>query len=333
VRLLVTGANGQVGWELARNLSRLGEVATLRRRNCDLSRPDRLPYLIRSLKPDVVVNAAAYTAVDDAERDEALATTVNATAVGVLAEAARREGALFVHYSTAYVFDGRKDGPYTEEDQPCPVNAYGRSKLEGEVVTAQAGGDYLILRTNWVYSPHGRNFLRSILQLLREREELQIVADHIGVPRSAADTAHLLTVCRQLREREELRVLADHIGAPTSAAQIARATAAVIDAAVCERVDGRFAPGLFHLTAAGATSWHGFASAVVDGAARDPLLGVGNAPRLIPITTEDDPRPAARPRNSRLACDRLRQRFGVALPFWKNGLSLCLREMRICEPA
>jgi dTDP-4-dehydrorhamnose reductase len=333
VRLLVTGANGQVGWELVRNLAWLGEVTALGRRHCDFSRPDRLPHLIRSLKPDVIVNAAAYTAVDDAEYDEALATTVNATAVGVLAEAARREGALFVHYSTADVFDGRKDDPYSEEDRPCPVNAYGRSKLEGEVVTAQAGGDYLILRTNWIYSPRGRNFLRTILRLLREREELQIVADHIGVPRSAADTAHLLTICRQLREREELRARADRIGAPTSAAQIAEATVAVIVAALHERVDGRFAPGLFHLTAAGATSWHGFAAAVVEGAARDPLLGVSNAPRLIPIASEDDPRPAARPTNSRLACDRLRRRFGVALPFWKNGLSLCLREMRICEPA
>ena len=215
MRLLVTGANGQVGWELDRSLAALGNVIALDRWQCDLSRPERLPKLIRNLKPDVIVNAAAYTAVDDAEREEQLATTVNGTAVDVMAQEARRTGALLVHYSTDYVFDGLKDAPYEEEDPPHPVNAYGRSKLAGEIAVQQAGGTFLILRTSWVYSSRGRNFLRTILQLMRGREELRIVADQLG--------------------------------APTSAAQIAQATVAVIGAAVRERADGRFASGLFQL--------------------------------------------------------------------------------------
>jgi dTDP-4-dehydrorhamnose reductase len=296
MRLLVTGANGQVGWELDRSLAVLGNVIALDRWQCDLSRPERLPKLIRSLKPDVIVNAAAYTAVDDAEREERLATTVNGTAVDVMAQEARRTGALLVHYSTDYVFDGLKGAPYEEDDPPHPINAYGRSKLAGEVAVQQAGGSYLILRTSWVYSARGRNFLRTILRLLREREELRVVADQVG--------------------------------APTSAAQIAQATAAVVGAALRERADGRFASGLFHLTAAEATSWHGFAEAILKGAAHAALLAPGRAPRLVPITSEDYPLPAARPKNSRLACDRLNRRFGITLPCWKEGLSLCIEEMR-----
>jgi dTDP-4-dehydrorhamnose reductase len=301
MRLLVTGANGQVGWELDRSLAALGNVIALDRWQCDLSRPERLPKLIRSLKPDVIVNAAAYTAVDDAEREERLATTVNGTAVDVMAQEARRTGALLVHYSTDYVFDGLKDAPYEEEDPPHPVNAYGRSKLAGEIAIQKAGGSYLILRTSWVYSARGRNFLRTILRLLREREELRIVADQVG--------------------------------APTSAAQIAGATAAILGAAVRERADGRFASGLFHLTASGATSWHGFAEAILKGATQAALLAPGRAPGLVPIASEDYPLPAARPKNSRLACDRLTRRFGIALPNWKEGLSPCIEEMRTCEAA
>lgn len=301
MRLMVTGATGQVGWELSRQLAALGKAVALDRQQCDLSRPDRLPKLISGLKPDVIVNAAAYTAVDDAEREERLATTVNGAAVDVMAQEARRIGALVVHYSTDYVFDGRKDAPYTEEDLPCPINAYGRSKLVGEVAVARVGGSYLILRTSWVYGARGRNFLRTMLRLMRERDELRIVADQIG--------------------------------APTPASQIAQATAAVIEAAARERADGRFASGLFHLTASGATSWHGFAAAILEGATRHGLLAGGRVPRLVPIASEDYPRPAARPKNSRLAGDRLRQRFGIALPCWKEGLSRCLEEMRACEPA
>jgi dTDP-4-dehydrorhamnose reductase len=301
MRLMVTGANGQVGWELGRSLAALGDVVALDRRQCDLSRPDQLPELISAVKPDVIVNAAAYTAVDEAEREENLATIVNGTAVGVMAQEARRTGALLVHYSTDYVFDGLKDSPYAEEDPPHPLNAYGRSKLKGEIAVQQAGGSYLILRTSWVYGARGRNFLRTMLRLLREREELRIVADQIG--------------------------------GPTSAAQIARATAVAIEAAIGERADGQFASGLFNLTASGATSWYGFAAAILEGATDRGLLASSPAPRLVPIASEDYPLPAARPKNSRLAGVRLKCRFGIALPCWKEGLSLCLEEIRTCEQA
>jgi dTDP-4-dehydrorhamnose reductase len=301
VRLMVTGANGQVGWELSRCLAALGDVVALDRRQCDLSRPEELPKLICAVKPDVIVNAAAYTAVDDAEREEALATIVNGTAVGVIAQEAHRTGALLVHYSTDYVFDGLKDGPYAEEDPPRPLNAYGRSKLNGEIAVQQAGGSYLILRTSWVYGVRGRNFLRTMLRLFREREELRIVADQIG--------------------------------GPTSAAQVAGATAVAIEAAIRERTDRRFASGLFHLTASGATSWHGFAAAILEGATDRGLLPAIRIPRLVPIASADYPLPAARPKNSRLAGVRLQRRFGIVLPCWEDGLSLCLEEIRACERA
>lgn len=301
MKLMVTGAGGQVGRELRGSLAALGNVVALERAQCDLSRPGELRQVVRALRPDVIVNAAAYTAVDDAERDEALASTVNGTAVEVLAQEAARTGALLVHYSTDYVFDGRKDGPYLEDDPPCPINAYGRSKLAGEAAIQRTGGSFLVLRTSWVYGVHGRNFLRTMLRLMREREELRIVADQIG--------------------------------APTWAAQIAQASAGVLALALRERAEGRFSPGLFHLTASGATSWHGFAAAILDGARRGGLIAAGPTPRLVPIVSADYPCPAARPGNSRLAGSRLRQRFGVALPPWEEGLSLCLRELCTREAA
>jgi dTDP-4-dehydrorhamnose reductase len=295
VRLVITGASGQVGWELARALAPLGSVIALDRRQCDLSQPERLPGIMRDLKPDIIVNAAAYTAVDDAEREEKLALTVNGTAAGVLAHEAEKIGALFVHYSTDYVFDGAKDSPYDENDPPCPVNAYGRSKLAGETAVQQAGGAYLILRTSWVFGARGRNFLLTILSLLRQRDELRIVADQIG--------------------------------APTPAADIAYATADIVSAAVRERANGQFASGLFHMTASGATSWHGFAAAILDCAMRNRLLEAGRNPHLAPIASEDYPRPATRPKNSRLSCERLRSRFGIALPAWEDGLAACMNGM------
>lgn len=300
MRLVLTAPTGQVGSQLTTALAPLGEVVALSCGDCDLSHPERLPAIMRDLNPDVIVNAAAYTAVDDAEREEGLATTVNATAVGVIAEEARRAGALLVHYSTDYVFDGRKDAPYTEDDPPCPINAYGRSKLAGEAAIREVGGPHVILRTSWVYGARGRNFLRTMLALLRERDELRIVADQVG--------------------------------APTRATEIAQATAAVIAAVEDARTAGRFSPGLFHLTAAGATTWHGFAAAILDGAQRNGLLPEGRSPRLTPVTSEEYPRPAARPKNSRLAGDRLKEHFGVALPRWEEGLSLCLEEIRRSEP-
>jgi dTDP-4-dehydrorhamnose reductase len=296
MRLLVTGASGQVGWELSRSLKPLGDVVALDRHLCDFSRPELLPTVIRDIKPDAIVNAAGYTAVDKAEREGKLAMTVNGTAVGVLAEESRKAGILLVHYSTDYVFDGTKQTPYTEEDVPNPINAYGRSKLAGDAAVRQAGGAYVVLRTSWVYAGRGHNFLRTILRLAGERDELRIVDDQIG--------------------------------APTRARDIADATAAIVRTVCRERVQGQFASGIYNLAASGATSWHGFAKAILEDATRLGLLQ--RVPQLKLIPSEEYPVAAARPKNSRLATDRISERFGIALPDWKQGLALCIGELGPC---
>jgi dTDP-4-dehydrorhamnose reductase len=295
MRLLVTGADGQVGWELIRSLAPLGETIALNRRGCDLARPEALPAIFGAMRPDVIVNAAAYTAVDRAEEEEAVAMLVNGTAPGVLAEAARAVSALLIHYSTDYVFDGKETRPYREEDAPCPINAYGRSKLAGENAVRQVDCDHLVLRTSWVYAARGQNFVRTVLRLASNRDELRIVADQIGTPNWA-------------------RHLAD-------------ATAHVVRQAVAERAAGAFTSGLFHLTSAGAVSWHGFAQAIIALASREGLLAWQEPPPVHAIPTEEYPRPAARPKNSTLAGDRLHERFDLALPHWKQALTLCLRDV------
>ena len=299
MRLLLTGAHGQVGWELNRSLMPLGHLIPLDRSQCDLARPELLPALVRDSKPDVIVNAAAYTAVDRAEQEQTLATTVNGTAVGVLAEEARKAGSLLVHYSTDYVFDGEKQTPYTEDDAPHPINAYGRSKLAGETALGEAGGSYLILRTSWVYAARGRNFLRTMLRLASQREELRVVDDQIG--------------------------------APTWARNIADATALIVHAVRREQAQGQFASGILNLAACGAASWHGFAAAILDEAGRHGLLAQ-RPPQLKPIASPDYPTPAARPKNSRLAGERLRQRFGIVLPDWRQALTRCIEDMAETRP-
>lgn len=296
MRLLVTGAKGQLGWELSHSLTSLGEVIALGRERCDLAQPERLPDIIRGINPDVIVNAAAYTAVDKAEQEEELALTVNGKSVGVLSQEAHRAGALLVHYSTDYVFDGKKNAPYTEEDVPCPINAYGRSKLAGDTAIRELAGAYVILRTSWIYAGRGHNFVRTILRLAHERKELQIVADQVG--------------------------------APTWARDIADATAVIIQAIVRERAEGRFASGLFNLTASGVASRHGFAQAILELVKSNGLFCGNDLPQLHPIRSEDYPLPAARPKNSRLAGDRVRDQFAVSLPDWKQALALCLAEMQ-----
>jgi len=293
MRLLVIGANGQIGWELTRSLMPLGHVTAMDRRACDLSRLEALPEIVRDARSDVLVNAAAYTAVDKAEHEEPLATLLNATAVGVLAQTARQIGALFVNYSTDYVFDGAKDGAYVEDDPPRPLNAYGRSKLAGETAIREAGGDFLILRTSWVYAARGHNFLKTIL--------------------------------RRARAGEELRVVADQIGAPTWTRNIADATAHVIRQAQRERRDGLFRSDILHVTAAGSTSWHGFAQFVLE-CARARVPGAISTPAVRAIATSDYPSAAVRPKNSMLDNARLQQRFRIALPDWQAGLALCLAE-------
>ena len=272
MRILLTGATGQVGWELRKTLAPLGEVKFFDRFGLDLADTPPLVATVRALQPEVIVNAAAYTAVDKAEAERDLAFAVNATAPRVLAEEAKRIGALLVHYSTDYVFDGEKGSPYVESDPTHPISAYGESKLAGEQAIAKSGCRHLILRTSWVYGPRGRNFYLTMLRLAKERPELKVVDDQVG--------------------------------APTSSLEIARATAALL---------AKGAQGLYHMTAAGETTWCGFARAI--------LKGAGIATPVAPIRTEDYPTPAKRPRNSRLDCSRLRADFGVALAPWEEGLA------------
>jgi len=272
LRILLTGATGQVGWELRKTLAPLGEVKAFDRFGLDLADTPPLVATVRALQPQVIVNAAAYTAVDKAETERDMAFAVNATAPRVLAEEAKRIGALLVHYSTDYVFDGSKSTPYVEDDAPDPINVYGASKLAGERAIVGTGCRHLILRTSWVYGPRGKNFYLTILRLAKERPELRIVDDQIG--------------------------------APTSSLEIARATALLL------RKDPQ---GLYHLSAAGETTWCGFARAL--------LARAGISTSVVPIRTEDYPTPARRPRNSRLDCARLRAEFGVALAPWEQGLA------------
>lgn len=289
MNILLTGKNGQVGWELQRALQPIGKVTACDHAGLDLADAAAVRRRLDEVRPDVIVNAAAYTAVDKAESEPERAHAVNAAAPALLAQEAARRGALLIHYSTDYVFDGAKAAPYVESDPPHPLGAYGRSKLAGEEGIRAAGCDHLIFRTSWVYAARGANFLRTILRLAAEREELRIVMDQVG--------------------------------APTWARLIAEATALALRQALAERRHGRFESGLFHLACAGETSWHGFASAIVEG--RQGL----RVKAVTPITTAEYPLPAARPASSRLATDKFRARFGLALPDWRDCLQLCLEEI------
>jgi dTDP-4-dehydrorhamnose reductase len=294
--ILLTGKNGQVGWELRRSLLPLGRVVAVDRHELDLADADALRHRLSELRPDIIVNAAAYTAVDQAEREPALAHAVNAAAPAQLAEDAARRGALLIHYSTDYVFDGTKGEPYDEDDRPNPLNAYGRSKLDGEEAVQASGAGHLILRTSWLYSSRGSNFLRTMLRLASEREELRIVADQTGTP--------------------------------TWARFLAESTAQAVRQAMQERRSGNFESGVFHLTAVGETSWHGFASAILERAASLPGAPGFRVKAVTPIATAEYPLPAARPANSRLRTDRFRARFGLEIPSWEECLQLCLEEIR-----
>jgi len=281
-RILVTGAGGQVGAELARVLPAHGDVIALDRARLDLANPDAIAATMRDAKPDIVVNAGAYTAVDLAERERDIAFAVNARAPEVLAAEAKRLGALLVHYSTDYVFDGRATQPYHEDAATAPLNVYGESKLAGERAIAASGAHAIVLRTSWVYGLTGRNFLVTIRRLARERDELRIVADQIGTPNWS-------------------RALAE-----ATASLVAQGAGYLAERS-----------GLYHMSSLGATSWHGFAQAIV---------GDAEKPRVIAIATADYPTPARRPAYGVLSTRRFHDTFGFDLPDWRAALTACLAE-------
>jgi dTDP-4-dehydrorhamnose reductase len=295
MNILVLGSRGQVGWELARSLLPLGRVTALGREELDIGDVDALRHTVRASQPDLIVNAAAYTAVDKAETEKEAAFSINAVAAGILAEEAKNCKALLIHYSTDYVFDGLATRPYCETDSTNPQSVYGRSKLAGEEAIVAVGGDHLILRTSWVYGARGHNFLRTILRL-----------------------AH---------ERDHLRIIADQIGAPTWSRWIADATAQIARQAIQAQVENRFNSGLYHLTSAGETSWHGFASAIIEEYRNMPSAGKLAVQDIEPITTAEYPLPAKRPANSRLDCSKLSADYGIAAPDWRQALRLCMQDV------
>lgn len=291
-KILLLGKNGQLGWELQRALAPLGELIALHRHEGgDLAQPDTLWATLKHHRPDVIVNAAAYTAVDKAESEPELALQINARAPGLLAEYAAAQNALLLHYSSDYVFDGSGSAPRDEGAATAPLSVYGRSKLEGEQAIATSGCRHLILRTSWVYAARGGNFAKTMLRLAAEREQLKVIADQIGAPTGAdllADlSAHML---RATLQRPELE-------------------------------------GLYHAVAGGETSWHAYASHVIEFArARGVALKVAPE-QVLAIPTTDYPTPAQRPLNSRLASTKLQQAFGLRLPHWQQGVERMLNEI------
>jgi dTDP-4-dehydrorhamnose reductase len=304
-KILLTGKNGQLGDDLQQILPRLGGVIAADREQCDLSRPGDIRNLIREVHPALIVNAAAYTAVDQAEKDEALARAINSEAPAVIAEEAKKIGAALVHYSTDYIFDGAKNSAYDENDPPNPINAYGRTKLAGEQAVRDSGVHHLIFRTEWVYSTRGKNFLLTILRLATQREELRIVRDQIG--------------------------------APTWSREIAGATVKALEQ-IYNRPDGGAGwserSGTYHMNASGETSWYEFTLAILQEAARisNPTAWFHAATngkelltrRVVPITTAEYPTPARRPAYSVLSNSKLNRVFGIQLPDWREQLKKVL---------
>lgn len=297
MKILLFGKNGQVGWELQRSLAPLGELIALDRHSTnlcgDLADPAGISATVRNVRPDIIVNAAAYTAVDKAESDVAAARAVNTEAPGVLAEAASAAGAWLVHYSTDYVFDGHGSQPWQESDPTGPLGVYGQTKLEGEERITALCAKHLILRTSWVYGARGGNFAKTMLRLARERDRLTVINDQFGAPTGAdllADvTAHMVRTVLP--------------GAP-----------------------GRFA-GIYHVAAGGETSWHGYARFVVDWASTAGLTLKTSPAGVDPVPTSAFPTPAVRPHNSRLNTAKLQDSFGLHLPAWQQGVARMLTEI------
>jgi dTDP-4-dehydrorhamnose reductase len=295
MKILLLGKNGQVGWELQRSLAPLGQVVALDRHSTmvcgDLSRPDELAQTVRELRPDVIVNAAAHTAVDRAETETELATVLNATAPAALAQAAREVGAWLVHYSTDYVFNGEGTMPWRESDITAPLNVYGRTKQDGEMAIAHSGCQHLIFRTSWVYASRGGNFAKTMLRLAQERDRLTVIDDQWG--------------------------------APTSADLIADVTAQ----ALAQAQQGRAASGIYHLVAAGHTSWHGYAQHVIETARRIQPATDWRVQEVAPVPSSAFVTAAHRPHNSRMDTTKIQEAFGLSLPPWQQGVDRMLAEI------
>jgi dTDP-4-dehydrorhamnose reductase len=285
------GSLGQVGWELQRSLAPFGSITAGDRQECDLADADALRRFVADARPDIIVNAGAYTAVDKAEQDTEAARRVNADAAALLAEEAKQRGALLVHYSTDYVYDGTKEGAYLETDATNPLSVYGRTKLQGDEAIQASGCQHLIFRTSWVFAARGGNFAKTMLRLAGDRESLNVIADQFG--------------------------------APTSAELLADVTALAIRDVRAGRVPG----GLYHLTAVGETSWHGYASFVIAEARRLGLALKAGPDSIHPIPTEAYPLPARRPANSRLALAKVQEAFGLALPPWQYHVRRMIEEL------
>ena len=291
-RILLLGSSGQVGGDLKILLPEFAQLHSPERAHLDLLNPESIRKYVRDISPNVIVNAAAYTAVDQAESESDIAHAINCIAPATLAEAAAREGALLIHYSTDYVFDGAKIGPYLESDAINPLNVYGRSKAAGEQAIQRSGCRHFIFRTSWVYSPRGSNFL--------------------------------LTMLRLASQRDELRIVNDQIGAPTSSRSIANASALIVRDVLAREREIPFS-GIYHMTDSGQTSWFGFASDILQGASE--LLGT-RLPRLSPIKTTEYPTPARRPLNSVLSCQKLCAAFTLAMPPWQQSLASVLHAVQ-----
>ncbi|MEQ1813614.1 MAG: dTDP-4-dehydrorhamnose reductase [Candidatus Nitrotoga sp.] len=294
-KILLLGKSGQLGWELQRTLMPLGQIIALNSSELNLAQSDAIRQVLRQVQPNIIVNAAAYTAVDRAETEVELAMAINGTAPGILAEEAKKLNALLLHYSTDYIFDGHKTGAYVEDDTPNPLSVYGKTKLAGEQAIRATGVNHFIFRTSWVYGARGKNFLLTMLRLAQEKRELRIVNDQIGAP----------TWCRTIAE--------------ISAQVLAQlATTHTLSSVPGKHIKTEEVSGTYHLTAAGQVSWHDFATAIMRLAAVQP------APALIPIQSVAYSSPAARPLNSVLSNNKLQRVFNLSGGDWEANLKLCL---------
>ncbi len=289
MRILLAGKNGQVGWELNRSLSKLGTVFAMGREDMDFSKPETLRPVIQDIRPDIIINAAAYTAVDKAESEPDLAMTINGIAPGVIAKEAKKIGATVIHYSTDYVFDGKATSPYNEENPTYPLSVYGNSKLAGEQAVTQAGIPHIIFRTSWVYSLRGGNFLTTIQKLAHTRKQIKVVDDQTGTPTSARAIAESTT-----------HILGQGLNAGTTKSSIFSH------------------PGIFHISCGGETNWFGFAKTILK------LSGLSEDTEVTPIPTSEYPTLATRPKYSLLSNKKLKQVFHHEMPPWQDALQECL---------